>query len=145
MKSPTKKSPSKRDFILPLPITASPVKSAQAGKNILQFPKTPSRRDIFDPAGTLLTPRTPSSASQATSEFSTPVRNCPTPETPTSSRRQALYEHVRQRSLTASPTKGGRQSASSNLTKDQMLRLGQESRRRCLLGRLNGVAESVWM
>lgn len=32
------------------------------------------------------------------------------------------------------------------LTKEQMMKMGQEEmRRRCLLGRLGGVAESVWM
>ena len=69
------------------------------------------------------------------------------PETPTTSRRQALYERVRQRSLTASPTKAlSNNVMSGKLTRDQMLKLGQEEmRRRCLLGRLGGVAESVWM
>ncbi|CCM04838.1 uncharacterized protein FIBRA_07031 [Fibroporia radiculosa] len=70
------------------------------------------------------------------------------PQTPTSSRRQALYERIRQRSLTASPTKGRAtgDAASGKMTKDQLLKLSQEeTRRRCILGRLGGVAESVWM
>ena len=32
------------------------------------------------------------------------------------------------------------------MSRDQLLKLGQEeTRRRCLLGRLGGVAESIWM
>lgn len=79
---------------------------------------------------------------------STPVHqrvSSSVPQTPTSARRQALYERVRQRSLTASPTKGS-SIMEEKLTRDQMLKLSQEeTRRRCLLGRLAGVAESVWM
>ncbi len=69
------------------------------------------------------------------------------PQTPTSSRRQALYERVRQRSLTSSPTKTPKHDiVGAKLSREQMLKLGQEEmRRRCLLGRLPGVAESVWM
>lgn len=69
------------------------------------------------------------------------------PQTPSTSRRQALYERIRQRSLTASPTKApSSEIAGGKLTRDQMQKLGQEEmRRRCLLGRLGGVAESVWM
>jgi hypothetical protein len=69
------------------------------------------------------------------------------PETPTSSRRQALMERVRQKSVTNSPTKSASAEVKGGkLTKDQMLKLSQdEVRRRCLLGRLGGVAESVWM
>jgi len=55
---------------------------------------------------------------------------------------------VRQRSLTSTPSKAAASShiVGGKLTKDQMMKLGQEEmRRRCLLGRLGGVAESVWM
>ncbi|KAG5732938.1 hypothetical protein E4T56_gene14796, partial [Termitomyces sp. T112] len=54
---------------------------------------------------------------------------------------------VRQKSLTASPTKTpSSEVKGGKLTRDQMLKMGQEEmRRRCLLGRLGGVAESVWM
>lgn len=66
------------------------------------------------------------------------------PQTPTSSRRQALYERVRARSIQNTPTKANPTGAP--MSKDQLLKLGQEEMRRCcLLGRLSGVAESVWM
>lgn len=68
------------------------------------------------------------------------------PQTPTSSRREALYERIRQRSLTATPTKAAPGDTPGKMSKDQLLKLSQaEMRRRCLLGRLGGVAESVWM
>ena len=71
-------------------------------------------------------------------------------QTPTS-RRQALLERVRQRSLSASPTKSPlrAQVAQSNgpkMSKDEFLKLSQDAmRRKCLLGRLGGIAESIWM
>ncbi|KAJ7894672.1 hypothetical protein B0H14DRAFT_3646422, partial [Mycena olivaceomarginata] len=54
---------------------------------------------------------------------------------------------LRQRSLSASPTKAASSEVKGGkLTRDQLLKMGQdELRRRCLLGRLDGVAESVWM
>ncbi|KAJ7939791.1 hypothetical protein B0H13DRAFT_1850560 [Mycena leptocephala] len=61
--------------------------------------------------------------------------------------REALYERLRQRSLSASPTKAASSDVKGGkLTRDQLLKMGQdELRRSCLLGRLGGVAESVWM
>ena len=149
--SPTKskRTAPLRDFAFPFPITpSSPHKSALGGKNTVAFPQTPSRRDLSDPANSLLTPRTPSTTTPTLGGFSTPSpkKATATPQTPSSSRRQALYERVRQRSLTASPTKASGHIAGGKLTNDQMLRMGQEEmRRRCLLGRLSGVAESIWM
>ncbi|KAK0190857.1 hypothetical protein F5146DRAFT_1046032 [Armillaria mellea] len=148
--SPTKRS---RDFAIPFPITPnkSPI------KNSILFPQTPSKRDILGSSSTrTLTPRTPTtsnvSVSDVPSEASTPVRQhgrdaSTVPQTPTTARRQALYERIRQRSLSASPTKSlSHDIVGGKLTRDQMLKLGQEEmRRRCLLGRLGGVAESVWM
>ncbi|GLB33658.1 putative DNA replication factor Cdt1 C-terminal domain [Lyophyllum shimeji] len=149
-RSPTK-SPSKRalrDFAVPFPITSA---SKSPTKSSVLFPQTPSRRDkVTD----LFSPRTPATSITSESAFnpSTPVHQkgdkAPTvPQTPTSSRRQALYERVRQKSLSASPTKSASSAAKSGkLTRDQMMKMGQdELRRRCLLGRLGGVAESVWM
>ena len=117
------------------------------------FPQTPSRRD--HPIN-MNRPQTPSSSN--TSPFkdssvpSTPKHQTEsgtdTPgTTPSTSRRQALYERVRQRSLSMSPTKAPRpDTITPSMTRDQMLKMSQdEMRRRCLLGRLGGVAESIWM
>ncbi|KAF7352912.1 CDT1-C domain-containing protein [Mycena venus] len=138
---------------IPFPLTSgggskSPTKSSVA------FPQTPSSR-LNRPA-TELTPRTPrtsvSAASEVVSQPCTPVHQRgataeTVPKTPSSSRREALYERLRQRSLSASPTKAASSEVKGGkLTRDQLLKMGQdELRRRCLLGRLGGVAESVWM
>ena len=148
--SPVKKST--REFAIPLSTARSPSKSPTKKSSIL-FPQTPSRRDqpIYTDR-----PQTPSSSN--TSPFkdssvpSTPKHqtgsSTNTPgTTPSTSRRQALYERVRQRSLSMSPSKAPRPDAMmSSMTRDQMLKMSQdEMRRRCLLGRLGGVAESIWM
>ena len=152
-KSPVKRSTAARDFTVPFPNTPTS-KAATDLKNSLALPQTPSsRHNRPDPASSLLTPQTPTTSRLASSEPSTPTNqkgsNATTaPQTPSTSRRQALYDRIRQRSLTSTPSKA---TASSNilggkLTKDQMMKMGQEEmRRRCLLGRLGGVAESVWM
>ncbi|KAI0832569.1 hypothetical protein BC628DRAFT_1492686 [Trametes gibbosa] len=140
-------------------IMGTPSSSRKLGTpttNRILFPKTPSRHanDDYD----LRTPtsaRTPSLAGSDTptaSDYSvpsTPVHQrgadaATVPQTPTSSRRQALYERVRARSIQSTPTKANPSGAP--MSKDLLLRLSQEEmRRRCLLGRLGGVAESVWM
>ncbi|KAF9076002.1 hypothetical protein BDP27DRAFT_1314859 [Rhodocollybia butyracea] len=143
-RSPSK-SPAKRGFAIPAPIT-----SISPSKGTILFPSTP--RTERTPR--LLNLRTPTSskvpAEDLPSEASTPRGRDPSSvlETPTTSRRQALYDRIRQRSLSTSPSKSQRNVdvPGSKLSKDQMLKLGQEEmRRRCLLGRLGGVAESVWM
>ncbi|KAF8915888.1 hypothetical protein CPB85DRAFT_1387339 [Mucidula mucida] len=148
-KSPTKRVV--RDFAVPFPITPSSIQRSPT-KNSILFPQTPSRRDRRPPS--INTPtRTPTSSNVSMSDVpSTPVHQrgstaSTVPQTPTSSRRQALYERVRQRSLTSSPTKTPKHDiVGAKLSREQMLKLGQEEmRRRCLLGRLPGVAESVWM
>lgn len=152
-KSPVKRSAAAREFAIPFPVTPSS-KTASNPKNSVAFPQTPSSRHSRpDPASSLLTPRTPTTSISSPSEPSTPVNQRGTnastvPQTPTTSRRQALYDRVRQRSLTSTPSKVTASShiIGGKLTKDQMMKLGQEEmRRRCLLGRLGGVAESVWM
>ncbi|THH13921.1 hypothetical protein EW146_g6358 [Bondarzewia mesenterica] len=152
-KSPTKES---RDFAIPFPI-ASPSKLASGSKNSTPFPQTPSsRHSRADSLIGLLTPRTPStspSRSQSGDSLpSTPVHQrgsnaFTAPQTPTSSRRAALYDRIRQKSLTSTPSKSASSEVSGGkLTRDQLLRMSQdEMRRRVLLGRLGGVAESVWM
>ncbi|KAI0352977.1 hypothetical protein OH77DRAFT_1427746 [Trametes cingulata] len=125
--------------------------------NRVLFPSTPSSRharseeDLRTPTSA----RTPSLAGSSTptasdsSVPSTPVHQrgpdaATVPQTPTSSRRQALYERVRARSIQNTPTKANPTGAP--MSKDLLLKLSQEEmRRRCLLGRLGGVAESVWM
>jgi hypothetical protein len=138
-----------RDFAVPCSVLSFASKSPTKSSAI--FPETPrhNRTDRLAPH----TPSTPASSKKTdTFDPSTPVHQkgstaSTVPETPTTSRRQALYERVRQRSLTASPTKAlSNEVAGGKLTRDQMLKLGQEEmRRRCLLGRLGGIAESVWM
>ncbi|KAH9994096.1 hypothetical protein BJV74DRAFT_356405 [Russula compacta] len=166
MKASSSKSPTKGPFAIPNidkphRHTSSPNKASRAGliaTSSVQFPKTPSRRALLDDLTGLLTPRTPSVSPSRTepgdSLLSTPVRqrgsNADTaPQTPTSSRRQALYERIRHKSLTNTPAKTPSKSKDipgGKLSRDQLLKLSQEEmRRRVLLGRLEGVAESVWM
>ncbi|KAE9388709.1 hypothetical protein BT96DRAFT_1025317 [Gymnopus androsaceus JB14] len=137
-------SPTKEDLAIPASII-----STSPGKGILCS---------YTPSDTprILNIRTPTSFEVSTdhlpSEPFTPRGRNPdsvlqTP-TPTASRRQALYDRIQQRSMSASPSKSrcNADVPGSELTKDQMLKFGRkEMRRRCLLGRLGGVAESVWM
>ena len=164
-KSPTKKL---REFAVPFPATPSSRAGTPFGTpstnrilktpstNRILFPQTPSsRHSRADDLRTPTSARTPSLSGRETptasddSVPSTPTHqrgpNATTvPQTPTSSRRQALYERVRQRSIQNTPTKANPTGAP--MSKDQLLKLSQEEmRRRCLLGRLSGVAESVWM
>ncbi|KAJ7699936.1 hypothetical protein B0H17DRAFT_925654 [Mycena rosella] len=152
-RSPSKSKSVPHPFAIPFPLTSSTGPKSPT-KSSVAFPQTPSSRS--NRPTTELTPRTPktsvASASEVIPEPSTPVhQRGPTaatvPKTPSSSRRDALYERLRQRSLTASPTKAASSEvAGGKLTRDQMLKMGQdELRRRCLLGRLGGVAESVWI
>lgn len=149
-RSPMKKSV--RDFAVPFPLVAS---GTSPTKKTTLFPPQTPRRNRSNPSSSLLTPQTPVALLLTPSEGSmpsTPVHQRGSsagtaPQTPSTSRRQALYERVRQRSLTASPTKSlGNEVTRGTLTRDQMLKMNQEEmRRRCLLGRLGGVADSVWM
>jgi hypothetical protein len=166
--SPILKSPTKGSSVLPnsgaslghTPVSSkgSASKARPLATNSVQFPKTPSRRALLDDLTGLLTPKTPSVSPSKTDPGDslpcTPVHqrgsNATTaPQTPTSSRRQALYERIRQKSLTDTPTKTPSKSKDvhgGKLSRDQLLKLSQEEmRRRVLLGRLEGVAESVWM
>lgn len=134
--------------------TSSPVVSLPAtlAINSIKFPQTPSKRNA---AKTPLTPHTPSSSASnlERSRPSTPVQQrgndaFTAPKTPTTARQLAIYERVRQRSLSASPTKVRTLPGDSRgvMSQDHLLKLGQEEiRQRCLLGRLSGVAESIWM
>lgn len=168
LRASSSKSPTKGSFTLPnidAPRGRSPSpnkllasKARSIATSSVQFPKTPSRRALLDDLTGLLTPRTPSvSPSRTDSDASlpsTPVQqrglNADTlPQTPTSSRRQALYERIRQKSLTSTPAKTPSKSKDipgGKMSRDQLLKLSQEEmRHRLLLGRLEGIAESVWM
>ncbi|KAI0638325.1 hypothetical protein C8Q77DRAFT_1153988 [Trametes polyzona] len=141
-------------------VLGTPSSSRQLGTpstNRILFPQTPSSRHsrADDDLRTPTSARTPSLAGSETptasdtSVPSTPVHQrgpdaMTVPQTPTSSRRQALYERIRARSVQNTPTKANPTGAP--MSKDLLLKLSQEEmRRRCLLGRLGGVAESVWM
>ncbi|EIW61226.1 uncharacterized protein TRAVEDRAFT_142770 [Trametes versicolor FP-101664 SS1] len=131
-------------------------KSGTPSMNRVLFPQTPSRHSRSeDDLRTPTSARTPSLCGSDTptasesSVPSTPVHQRgddadTVPQTPTSSRRQALYERIRARSVQNTPTKA--HPSGAPMSKDLLLKLSQEEmRRRCLLGRLGGVAESVWM
>lgn len=144
-----------RDVAIPFPTSSTTTSPTKKSSNL--FPQTPRHKRV----GTSATPFTPQTLSNKVSADlndverppETPIKqtgaNAETaPATPSTSKRQALYERIRQKSLTTSPTKTSRGSdgPGSNLTRDQMLKLSQEeTRRRCLLGRLDKVADSVWM
>ncbi|PPQ66757.1 hypothetical protein CVT24_008714 [Panaeolus cyanescens] len=155
-------SPAKRlarPFAQPPAIDLLQQLRSPAKKSSIAFPQTPSRRDRFGvPGSGTEPPQTPTSALSSPSKNDTLPSLPMTPvhqrssegtpvQTPSTSRRDALYERIRQRSLSASPTKGARlESPQTKLTRDQLLKMNQdEMRRRCLLGRLGGVAESIWM
>jgi hypothetical protein len=96
------------------------------------IPQTPSRKANFNEhSGT--------PASTATDTPST-VR---TLGTPSSERRAALYERVRQRSLSNTPMKS---PTKLPFSREGLKVMGADlMRRRVLLGRLPNVAESIWM
>ncbi|KAJ3840872.1 hypothetical protein F5878DRAFT_45256 [Lentinula raphanica] len=142
------KSPAKPKFAIP-----ASIRSTSPTKSTILFPSTPSS-SRSERAPRIINLRTPTSSKTSIddlpSEPSTPRGRDPTSvlQTPTTSRRQALYDRVRQRSLSSSPSKSQRiaEVPGGKVTKEQLLKMGQdEMRRRCLLGRLGGVAESVWM
>ncbi|OJA20928.1 hypothetical protein AZE42_00915 [Rhizopogon vesiculosus] len=157
-KSPVKRSVATREFAVPFP-AISPLKSAapSTSKSSIAFPQTPSSRQRrTDLLVGLLTPKTPArhrcESDASDSPPMTPVHQRGTnaetaPSTPSTSRRQALYDRIRQKSITTSPTKAkSAEVAGGKLSKEQIQKMGQEEiRRRCLLGRLGGVAESAWM
>ncbi|KAF9534145.1 hypothetical protein CPB83DRAFT_781430 [Crepidotus variabilis] len=150
-RSPAKK-PARNLSAIPFPTLSSnsPIKGGG-----LLFPQTPRHDRIAS-----LPPQTPSelgSPSKETSDPSTPHRkgadDSPA-QTPSTARRQALLERVRQRSLSMSPTKSPSKAAAAalarfgdpSMSRDQVFKLSQEAmRRRCLLGRLGGIADSIWM
>lgn len=141
-----------KDFAIPFPVLGASQSPTKVGR--LLFPQTPSRRDALRDSAFLETPQTPSTPGSYTSSslVSTPVHQRGSdadtvPQTPTSSRRQALYERIRARSLSKSPTKSSHDDRNRTpMSRDQLLKLSQdEMRRRCLLERLPGIAESIWM
>ncbi|TFK29340.1 hypothetical protein FA15DRAFT_610513 [Coprinopsis marcescibilis] len=153
-RSPTKMAP--KDFAVPFPLLPSSRSTSPTKPGRLLFPQTPSKRLQLKESAQHLEPQTPTSAASSSPGLSlpsTPVRHPESegdvpPQTPTStSRRQALYERVRQRSLSKSPTKSSSLARiEGSFTRDEMMKLTQEEmRRRCILARLSEVAESVWL
>ena len=168
-KSPTKQLPPIKPFNISFPTAStssslrSPTKSPSKGLASI-FPKTPGKNSVALPqtpsshhssgSSSIFSPRTPRSSvsTPSTSIPSTPSRQKgddadTVPATPTTARRQALFERIRQKSITTSPSKYrlGDQTT-PKISRDQLLKLSQEeTRRKCLLGRLGGVAESIWM
>ncbi|KAG8930178.1 hypothetical protein FRC02_004528 [Tulasnella sp. 418] len=128
--------------LLRTPVKGTPVKAL----NLFQTPEpvTPSKNSIPFP-----TPGdTPSSSSEASGSVpSTPVKATPT-RTPSTSRRDALRERIRQRSLSnnATPTKN-RVAVTLGTDQDgnvkKKLVSAEELKRRCVLGRIEGIAECV--
>ncbi|KAF8529288.1 hypothetical protein BU17DRAFT_73431 [Hysterangium stoloniferum] len=108
------------------------------------------------------TPQTPSTSPSKTARDFFAARSTPpqTPphqtghsattmcQTPTSSRRAALYERIRLKSLTSTPSSSGQDKSDisgTKMTREAMKQLGQEElRRRLLLGRMDDVAATVW-
>jgi hypothetical protein len=103
---------------IPFPITPLP-KSVQ---------ETPSHNRVGRDGYDTLTAKTPSTSDT---------------RTPTSERRSALYERVRQRSLSNTPSTSA--TKRSNLKEGLNAMSASLLRRRCLLGRLPNIAESIWM
>jgi hypothetical protein len=146
------KSPSKSTAPVPFPIAKPHFGDASPSKpSLLSTPSSRLRR--VNPLAGLLTPQTPARKRlQSDALPTTPVHQRgpdaqTAPSTPSTSRRQALYDRVRLKSLTSTPVKAkSAEVAGGKLTRDQIQKMGQEEiRRRCLLGRLGGVAESTWM
>ncbi|KAG6378861.1 hypothetical protein JVT61DRAFT_13141 [Boletus reticuloceps] len=155
--SPSKSTGKTREFPVPFPIAKPDFIDPSPSKISSSLLRTPSSRlKRVDPLAGLLTPQTPARKrllSQSSNVFpTTPVHQRgpdaqTAPSTPSTSRRQALYDRVHLKSLTSTPVKAkSAEVAGGKLTRDQIQKLGQEEiRRRCLLGRLGGVAESIWM
>lgn len=169
--SPTRSSPTKpratpgkrtiKEFAIPFPITPISLPRHKNKDTSLStpfkagVPQTPSTQRTHSTVTTPSTPRTstisfpstPSSSRPSTPVHQTGSDAATVPATPTTSRRAALYERIRKKSesVPTTPTKAKITSA-AGMSRDQLLKLGQEEiRRRCLLGRLGGVAESIWM
>jgi hypothetical protein len=117
-----------KEFVVPFPST----------------PQTPYSSPIKPPPDLQTwrtrTPPTPQTPARQTRSGASTV-----PQTPTTSRRAALYERVRQKSLTSTPSGVERSDGLEPVSKEKMRLLGQEElKRRCILGRLDEVAATVW-
>jgi hypothetical protein len=130
------KSPTKKPFptsSIPFPNTPSSLSSSPASSR----PVSPVKalRTSDDPFARPITPDTPRQSSGI-------------PQTPSTSRRQALIERVRLKSLNSTPTvKGSMQIKMRTANGAEIdLTIGpEEVQRRLLLGRLPSVAEAIWM
>lgn len=136
------RSPLKKPFpSSSIPFPATPSSSASSSSTpVHSRPTSPIKGPQFgdDPFTRPVTPDTPRQ------------NNAAMPQTPsTSSRRQALLERIRLKSLSATPKKaeGSVQIVQKGVDGVEVERtIGpEEVRRRLLLGRLPGVAEAIWM
>ncbi|KAG9316241.1 hypothetical protein JVU11DRAFT_2268 [Chiua virens] len=156
LKTPSKSS-APREFPVPFPMAKTCSSGFSPSKSSASLLQTPSSRlKRADPLAGLLTPKTPARKRVGGERFdslpTTPVHQRGSdaqtaPSTPSTSRRQAIYDRVRLKSLTSIPAKAkSAEVAGGKLTKEQIQKLSQEEiRRRCLLGRLGGIAECIWM
>lgn len=110
-----------------------PTPSSSLSRGLPLRPESPVKALLGEPFTRPITPETPR-------------HNTTIPQTPTTSRRAALMERVRLKSLNT-PSKGSVQITSRNAEGEEVSRtIGPEDvKRRLLLGRLSGVAEAVWM
>lgn len=135
----------------------SPVKKSFPSSSI-PFPATPSSSASSASTPVSSRPTSPIKALQSNDDpFARPVTPDTTrqnaaavPQTPsTASRRQALLERIRLKSLTGTPKKvdGSVQIKQKGLDGTEVEKtIGpEEVRRRLLLGRLPGVADAIWM
>ncbi|KAI9447811.1 hypothetical protein H4582DRAFT_1896542 [Lactarius indigo] len=111
---------------------SSASKAGSGATNSVQFPKTPSRRALLqDLTGLLTSKDTLYVTVRGRAKRFLAIHTCP-PE-------GLECRHLKTPSKSKDVTGG-------KLSRDQLLKLSQEEmRRRVLLGRLDGVAESVWM
>jgi hypothetical protein len=105
-------------------------------------------------------PNTPTTIRTPTNSMTTPGSSKNMPETPTSARRAALYERIRKKSesdegsmkktaVTATVRSSSKEpnAQGHSLVERKVVKMvgPEELRRRVILGRLGGIAESVWM
>ncbi|KZW04387.1 hypothetical protein EXIGLDRAFT_828264 [Exidia glandulosa HHB12029] len=133
-----------KEFAIPFPPTPS---SSE--------PQTPSKHADNDGGSRPVTPVHPRSGGQElTTPTSSRTPSSATEQVASTPRQRALAERIRLRSLSSTPTSKRISSAPSTPGSGSGGMLGKgksdalrkaENRRLCLLGRLTGVAESVWM
>ncbi|KAF8511208.1 hypothetical protein JB92DRAFT_3083535 [Gautieria morchelliformis] len=127
----------------PKGIASHPVSARRTPKEFVPFPVTPQTPSTSPVKSA---PDLETSRTRTPHTPQTPVRQTgAVPQTPTTSRRAALYERIRQKSLTSTPSGQEQHNELEPVSKEKMRLLGQEElKRRCILGRLDEVAATVW-